>query len=130
MLIVDGNNNIKLSRGDYAEICFNLKDDGGEEYILAEGEQVKFGVKIRADFDTELIGKTLSNPGESFVVVILENADTKNLTFGTYFYDIRLISADGKINTPMQQAKFEIMEVITNVEQQHNSNNQQSAING
>ena len=117
MLIVDGNNNIKLSRGDYAEICFNLKDDSGHEYILAEGKQIKFGVKIRADLVNELISKTLSNPGESFVVVTLENADTKNLTFGTYFYDIRLISADGKINTPMQQAKFEIMEVITNIEQ-------------
>lgn len=122
MFIVDAHNNIKISRGDYAEICFNLKDESGSEYILAEGEQVKFGVKIRADFDTELIGKTLSNPEESFVVVTLENADTKDLTFGTYFYDIRLISADGKINTPMQQAKFEIMEVIANVEQQHNSN--------
>ena len=122
MFIVDSSNNIKLSRGDYAEICFNLKDDTGEEYILAEGEQVKFGVKIRADFDIELISKTLSNPGESFVVVTLHNADTKDLTFGTYFYDIRLISADGKINTPMQQAKFEIMEVVANVEQQYNSN--------
>lgn len=122
MFIVDSSNNIKLSRGDYAEICFNLKDNSGHEYILAEGEQVKFGVKIRADFDIELISKTLSNPGESFVVVILENADTKDLTFGTYFYDIRLIGADGKVNTPMQQAKFEIMEVVANVEQQHNSN--------
>ena len=129
MFIVDSSNNIKLSRGDYAEICFNLKDDTGDEYILAEGEQIKFGVKIRADLGNELISKTLSNPGESFVVAILENADTKDLTFGTYFYDIRLIGADGKINTPMHQAKFEIMEVIANV-QQHNSNNQQSAING
>ena len=129
MFIVDSSNNIKMSRGDYAEICFNLKDDTGDEYILAEGEQIKFGVKIRADLGNELISKTLSNPGESFVVAILENADTKDLTFGTYFYDIRLIGADGKINTPMQQAKFEIMEVIANVEQ-HNSNNQQSAING
>lgn len=116
MIIVDANNNIKLSRGDYAELCFNLKKDTGDEYILAEGEQIKFGVKIRADFGTELISKTLSNPGESFVVVILENADTKDLTFGTYFYDIRLISADVKINTPMLQAKFEVLEVVANVQ--------------
>ncbi len=112
MLIVDGNNNIKLSRGDYAEICFNLKDASGNDYVLSEGETVRFGLKLRPELSEELITKTTTNAGESFAVIILANADTSDLTFGTYWYDIRLISADGKYNTPMLVAKFEVLEVI------------------
>ena len=114
MLIVDAQKNIRLSRGDYAEICFNLKNKDGSEYKLSDGEKVRFAVKFSADNEQELIGKTLTNDGESFVVVTLEKSDTENLTFGRYFYDIRIIDANGKINTPMTKANFEMTEVIAN----------------
>ena len=52
------------------------------------------------------------NDGESYVTVVLDKSDTQNLTFGSYFYDIRVIDSDGKINTPMLKANFEILEVI------------------
>lgn len=114
VLIVDKQKNIKLSRGDYAEICFNLKKPDNTDYILSEGEKVEFAVKINANNTNKLISKILSNPGESYVTVVLEKTDTQNLTFGQYFYDIRVIGADNKINTPMLKAKFEILEVIGN----------------
>ena len=122
MLMVD-NKNIQLSRGDYAEICFNLKKPDNTDYILSEGEKVEFAVKINANNTNKLISKILSNPGESYVTVVLEKADTQNLTFGQYFYDIRVIGADGKINTPMLKAKFEILEVIGNGNTTANSSN-------
>lgn len=115
MLAIEGKN-IKLTRGDWAQICFNLKNTDGSEYVLTEGEIIKFGLKINADNETELISKTMTNANESYVVLTLDKSDTENLTFGKYYYDIRIIDADGKINTPMYKAIFEISEVITNVE--------------
>jgi len=111
MLTVE-NKNIKLSRGDYAEICFNLKNTDNTPYVLSEGEKIEFAVKINASNTNKLISKILTNDGESYVTVILEKSDTQDLTFGTYFYDIRVIDSDGKINTPMLKANFEILEVI------------------
>lgn len=111
MLIVEGRN-ISLSRGDYAEICFNLKNPDGTEYVLTEGEKVEFALKNNANNSEKLISKFLVNTGQNYVTLVLEKSDTQNLLFGGYFYDIRLIGADGRINTPMQKSKFEILEVI------------------
>ena len=113
MLIIE-NQNIKISRGDYAEICFNLKNKDGSEYKLSSGQKVKFGVKFNTNNKQELISKTLRNAGESFIVVVLEKTDTENLIFGRYFYDIRITDTDGKINTPMMKANFDVLEVIAN----------------
>lgn len=112
MLTVE-NKNIKLSRGDYAEICFNLKNPDNTPYILSEGEKVQFAVKINPNNANKLISKLLTNPGESYVTLILNKSDTQDLTFGSYFYDIRVIDSDGKINTPTLKANFEILEVIS-----------------
>jgi hypothetical protein len=112
MLVVDDKKNIKLSRGDYAEISFNFKNADGTEYVLEEGENVEFTVKTSASSQEELISKNLSSGGGSFVVLVLEKEDTEQMTFGNYYYDIRLIKADGKINTPMLKANFEVLEVI------------------
>ena len=112
MLIVDAKKNIKLSRGDYAEISFNFKNEDGTEYHLEEGEKVEFTVKFSSSSQEELISKNLSSDGNSFVVLVLEKEDTEKLTFGSYYYDIRLVKADGKINTPMVKAKFDVLEVI------------------
>lgn len=112
MLKVDNHNNIKFTHGDYAEICFNLVDEHGEPYVLLDGETVKFGIKLRPELPNELITKTTTNAGESFAVIILTHDDTKDLKFGTYWYNIRLISSDGKYTTPMQVAKFELLEVV------------------
>lgn len=112
MLIVDEKKNIKLSRGDYAEISFNFKNEDGTEYVLEEGEKVEFTVKVNASSKEELISKILSSDGNNFVVLVLEKADTEKLTFGRYYYDIRLVKADGKINTPMLKAEFDVLEVV------------------
>lgn len=112
MLIVDDKKNIKLSRGDYAEISFNFKNADGTDYIFEEGERVEFTVKYNSSSTTEFISKNLSSGGGSFVVLVLEKEDTEKMTFGNYYYDIRLIKADGKINTPMFKANFEVLEVI------------------
>ena len=114
MLIVDQQKNIKLSRGDYAEICFNLSNPNGEEYILNSGDKVEFAVKASVSDETAVINKLLTNDGESFVVAVLEKEDTENLVFGKYYYDIRVIQADGRINTPMLKADFELLEVVGN----------------
>ncbi len=112
MLIVDDKKNIKLSRGDYAEISFNFKNEDGTEYHLEEGEKVEFTVKFSSSSQEELISKNLSSDGNSFVVLVLEKEDTEKLIFGRYFYDIRLIKADGKTHTPMLKADFEVLEVV------------------
>ena len=115
MLIIE-NQNIKLSRGHYAEICFNLRNKDGSEYKLSSEQKVKFAVKFSPNNQQELISKTLNNDGESFVVVTLEKSDTESLTFGRYYYDIRIIDTNGKINTTMTKANFEVLDVISNVD--------------
>ena len=91
-MIIDEQNNIKIVRGDTAEITVKL-ESGGEPYVFTENDYLKFGVK-RSAFDSALVIEK-DIPTDTCKLV-LDSEDTANLEFGDYLYDVRLYSVDSE----------------------------------
>lgn len=100
MFKIDGKQNVYISQGDSAvcDVSITNPEFPYEEYKLQEGDSLIFTVRATPkmlDSDEEpLIQKTLSGNQ-----IVLESADTVNLEVGQYYYDVKLIFADGSINT-------------------------------
>ena len=87
---------IYLTRGDSADLKFpavQTNEDGTEEpYEFQEGDEVYFrlaqvaGQQVLIEKQCEIDSET------NDVVLYLENDDTKDLKFGTYRYEVELIS--------------------------------------
>lgn len=86
---------ISIVRGDTANIQLSIFDQDGNAYVPASGDSIRFAVKksyYQADPD---LVKTIPN---DTLVLALEPADTKELDFGPYKYDIELTTADGEVD--------------------------------
>lgn len=108
MLKVKGTT-ITMSRGDTISLTINLYDSEGQPYQMAEGDKLIFSAKTKATEKNyaispiELDGTKLN----------LEPSDTFDLEFGTYLYDIQLVTANGKYNTIIPPSQLIIEPVIT-----------------
>lgn len=109
---------ISMPRGETfeAELTLTYKSTG-EPYTPASGDTIRFGLKsvlnaARTEYieDEPLVLKEIS---ASDMVLSLVPNDTKELAFGTYHYDIEITFADGKVDTPINNALFYLLpEVI------------------
>lgn len=88
MIVIDTDNNMLITRGDTATIDISIKDDNDQEYALQPGDKIIFSVKRLASQPDVVIEKTLTAKQ-----LILDSEDTDSLTFGTYKYDMVLITA-------------------------------------
>lgn len=110
MIVIDNVTKvIKISKGDYAPIKFNL-----EGYTLQTGDVVEFTVKKSTEDAAPLILKQITNDGETFFIVTITEADVAALPFADYLYDVRLIFADTTVYTPVYPTLFRLMEVVGN----------------
>lgn len=87
-------NAICIIRGTTSYIDILLKDADGEVYLLADGEVLRFGVKVGAQFDEykllkELTGADINDAGDGYTLR-LSPADTEPLPFASYSYDVGL----------------------------------------
>ena len=97
------NNNISLTRGDTLIVQVNIKQDGSD-YIPDSGDIIYFALKHNTMdskreryLDKEpLILKMIPN---DTLILRLESAETKNLAFGRYVYEIELTKEDGTVDT-------------------------------
>lgn len=104
---------IKMTRGDTLIVALNLTYDG-ESYTPAEGDVIKFmackgelnSTKSAYKDNTILIEKTIPN---DTMVLRLNPNDTKQLSFGTYAYDMEITFEDGRVDTFIQGQKLVIM---------------------
>jgi len=103
---------ITVTRGDC--LPFTITLTGSD--VPPDGESVLFTVKEDATSAKPVIEKRLEVEN-SKVLVTITNADTKQLPFGNYEWDIRFpdMSGDGEPYTPMKPEKFTIARVIGNV---------------
>lgn len=88
MLVIDENNNIILTRGDTATLDIELTNESGEPYEMTANDRIIFSVRRLYGVGDVLIEKTSSTP-----VIELSTIDTKNLSFGSYKYDIYLYNS-------------------------------------
>ena len=119
MLIIDGQH-IHLTRGDagYIDLIPRVKDPRTGAYVertLEEGDAVVF----RAQIGDSILEKYCTIDLESNIAQLtFLPADTENLEFKTYFYEIEFVSAHGEPYTCVEWQKFTIGKEIQNHEQQ------------
>lgn len=78
-----------------------------DNYLLGEGDKVFFTVNDALEKETALISIIISEFVDNKAIVRLKSTDT-NLAPGTYFYDVQVNTADGRIDTVLGPAKFKI----------------------
>lgn len=103
---------ITITRGDCEPFTITFT---GED-VPADGEKVLFSVKKNVNSPNAVLEKELELRNSQVVIHIM-NADTKNLSFGDYQWDVRFPDYSG-VNepyTPMKPAEFTIATVIGDV---------------
>ena len=78
-----------------------------DNYLLADGDVVYFTVNTELEKDNPLISKEIREFVDNKAIVRLTTEDT-NVALGTYWYDIQVNTADGRIDTVLGPAKFKI----------------------
>lgn len=110
MLEVQGNN-IHLTRGDTMFLQVYLKDEEGADYTPIETDRVFFRVKRNPSAKETLIEKEI--PIDTLILQLNES-DTKDLKFSTYYYEIELVTAENYHFTVIADAEFEVTTELEN----------------
>lgn len=100
-------NDISLTRGDTLHLQITLTDQEGEVYTLQDGDALVFTVKKNTSSDVVLIQKNILNSD-----ITISHEDTKNMSYGTYVYDVQLTQANGDVTTVIKPSKFIITEEV------------------
>lgn len=105
-----------LVAGDSKNIKLEIIHNGTPLDI--SGSTVFFSLKsdkelIDLNANLKKVVTTHSDPFLGKTVIELTHDDTKNLTAGSYYYDIRLKDASGNVLT-IQRGKIDIIKPITN----------------
>lgn len=93
---------ISMIAKDTGDFVINI-----ENYLLDEGDTVYFTVNKELELENPLIAKEVKEFTDNKAIVKLTAEDT-NLAPGTYFYDVQVNTADGRIDTVLGPAKFKI----------------------
>ena len=98
---------------DTNAITMVAKDTGDfvisiDNYLLADGDTVYFTVNTELEKENPLISKGITEFVNNKAVVRLTTRDT-DLAVGTYYYDVQVNTADGRVDTVLGPAKFKIV---------------------
>ena len=105
MLIVDDNNNIKLTRGDTAIITLSVKKNGSS-YDYSE-DLTQFTVKRNTVTSEIVFQKTFTDSS-----IVINPSDTKDLYYSDLKFDVQLITPENEVYTVIGPADFIITEEV------------------
>ena len=100
---------ITLTRGDSFYTQIGMKTEDGQPYVPQEGDSVRFVMKhpkiVNGEYaDTDpVMEKTI--PTDTLILTIAP-ADTSELAFGRYVYDIEITFANGDVDTFINNESF------------------------
>lgn len=109
MLTVSNTGVVRLTRGDTAELEVTISKADGSAYEMQPDDKLIFSVKKTiksAEYDVQKI-VTGSN------VIHIDPADTANMAFANYLYDVELRTAAGAVYTVIPPTGFEIATEVT-----------------
>lgn len=103
------NNNITLIRGDSARISLSIQNADGSEYTVLPTDSVTMMVR-KTPTSEVVISKTLDNG-----LLTITPADTENLPFGSYVYDIQIVHGadNGWTDTIIPIHRFDVLQEVT-----------------
>ena len=110
MLYVESDGTIKLTRGDTARLTVDIDNDvDGNEYIIQEEDTLTMTIKKNI---TDTV-PALQKISKGVNVFHIQPSDTSQLDFGSYKYDIQLMTADGDVYTVIGPATFTLLKEVT-----------------
>ncbi len=104
------NNNISLIRGDSGVFELAVQDTDGNAAELDAGDVLTFTVRRVAASPIVVIKKQIDIAD---MQVNIEPADTADLRFGAYVYDVELKRSDGFVDTIIPPHEFLLLEEVT-----------------
>lgn len=111
---------INIIRGTTNDLSLNIENEKGEQYTLQDGEKIIFGVKENAENSDYNIVKTLTSADADVVdgicTIKLTPTDTAELSFGRYYFDIGLQTANGDYYMIVPCDEFYICKAVTQKE--------------
>ena len=102
-------NEVFLTRGDSADLEVVIYDLEGNVYELQSGDTLVFTMKYNCTTDNILIQKDITTNSTIHILP----ADTNELNYGTYQFDVQLTLANGKIYTVIPPHNFNITKEVT-----------------
>lgn len=110
-------NRIILTRGDSAEIVLTITNpQTGEPFVPGDEDQVYFTVKKAIHDRDSVIQKTLGHGivrHEDSISILLDPADTADLSYGIYKYDVEVVTVTGYTDTVVPPGLFIVTEEVT-----------------
>lgn len=101
-------NEIILTRGDTLHLEVNITNqETGEPYELQPDDKLEFTLKKSTICEDILIKKEITS--DRFTI---SHNETKNLSYGVYWYDIQLTQANGDVTTIIGPSKFKVTEEV------------------
>ena len=105
MLWIDSDNNITLTRGDTAVLTLSVKNAGVIYDFSAD--YVQLTVK-RNTVNQEIVFQKTFNSDS----ITIDPADTENLTYTNFVYDVQIIDTDNNVFTVIPPRRFTIAEEV------------------
>ena len=79
-----------------------------DNYLLDEGDRVYFTVNNELEKPEPLIQKEITTFDDYKAIVRLTTEDT-DIPVGSYYYDVEVDTADGRVDTVLGPFKFKVM---------------------
>lgn len=79
-----------------------------DDYLLDVGDTVYFTVNDELEKASPRIQKVITEFQNNKAVIRLTSTDT-NIPVGTYYYDVEVDTADGRVDTVLGPAKFKVL---------------------
>ena len=108
-MLVITDNEVRLTRGDNADIQVIIKDLNGDTYELQEGDKLLFTIKRNCKTEDIIIQKDITTDQ----VISLMHTDTKDLDYGAYVFDVQCTLANGFVYTVIEPHPFILEKEVT-----------------
>ena len=101
---------VTLTRGDTATLEISFTGDAP-----TAADTVVAAIKKSPGQLTAILERTLTRQEDGTYLLRIESEDTQPLPFGRYFWDLRVLYADGQVTTPFAAASFTVTQVVTDL---------------
>lgn len=100
-----------MVKRDTGPIAIRPKIKGTNEYLLTDGATLYFTLRKLQD-SSIILTKTATEFEDGIGVITIETNDTKDLSEGTYIYDLVMIRSDGTRDTLIPEGRDSLYFVI------------------